>query len=421
MALAVSLTFPFIFLVVRIFRTRIRNSYRKARQSQALMTNQLQNTLTEIQLIKSYTTEDLETNRFSKLANMNKDNIIEATRNQAIFSPLINFIEYLGTAIVLLLGTLFVFKKQLTLGELVAYLSYVGILQSPISSFSRLLNQFQQSLVSYGRIMDIMALKPQIVDTPSAVNFPKIKDGVQFDHVTFTYDVDSPEASQKPAIRDVSFRIPFGEQTALVGHSGAGKSTLTELLDRLYDIDSGKITFDGVSIKDIKLRSLRQNIAIVSQDIFIIDGTIGDNIKYGTHGATQDQLWEVAKLADIDIFIKGLPDQMKTQVGERGIKLSGGQKQRIAIARALLKDAQIVVLDEATASLDNESEKTIQHALENLMEQRTSLVIAHRLSTIHNANQILVVDDGKIVEQGTHTSLMAQDGYYKQLYEAQFE
>lgn len=224
MALAVSLTFPFIFLVVRIFRTRIRNSYRKARQSQALMTNQLQNTLTEIQLIKSYTTEDLETNRFSKLANMNKDNIIEATRNQAIFSPLINFIEYLGTAIVLLLGTLFVFKKQLTLGELVAYLSYVGILQSPISSFSRLLNQFQQSLVSYGRIMDIMALKPQIVDTPSAVNFPKIKDGVQFDHVTFTYDVDSPEASQKPAIRDVSFRIPFGEQTALVGHSGAGKS-----------------------------------------------------------------------------------------------------------------------------------------------------------------------------------------------------
>lgn len=193
------------------------------------------------------------------------------------------------------------------------------------------------------------------------------------------------------------------------------------MLDRLYDIDSGKITFDGVSIKDIKLRSLRQNIAIVSQDIFIIDGTIGDNIKYGTPGATQDQLWEVAKLADIDIFIKGLPDQMKTQVGERGIKLSGGQKQRIAIARALLKDAQIVVLDEATASLDNESEKTIQHALENLMEQRTSLVIAHRLSTIHNANQILVVDDGKIVEQGTHTSLMAQDGYYKQLYEAQFE
>ncbi|EEI24652.1 ABC transporter ATP-binding protein [Lentilactobacillus hilgardii] len=421
MALAVSLTFPFIFLVVRIFRTRIRESYRKARQSQALMTNQLQNTLTEIQLIKSYTTEDLETNRFDKLANMNKDNIIEATRNQAIFSPLINFIEYLGTAIVLLLGTIFVFKKQLTLGELVAYLSYVGILQSPISSFSRLLNQFQQSLVSYGRIMDIMALKPQILDAPSAVDFPKIKTGVVFDHVTFTYDVDDPETSHKPAIRDVSFDIPFGEQTALVGHSGAGKSTITELLDRLYDIDNGQITFDGVSIKDIKLRSLRQNIAIVSQDIFIIDGTIADNIKYGTPGATQDQLWEVAKLADIDAFIKGLPDQMKTQVGERGIKLSGGQKQRIAIARALLKDAQIVVLDEATASLDNESEKTIQHALENLMEQRTSLVIAHRLSTIHNADQILVVDDGEIVERGNHTSLMAQDGYYKQLYEAQFE
>lgn len=421
MALAVSLTFPFIFLVVRVFRTRIRESYRKARQSQALMTNQLQNTLTEIQLIKSYTTEDLETNRFSKLANMNKDNIIEATRNQAIFSPLINFIEYLGTATVLLLGTIFIFKKQLTLGELVAYLSYVGILQSPISSFSRLLNQFQQSLVSYGRIMDIMALKPQIMDAPNAVDFPEIKRGVEFDHVTFTYDVDDPKAAHEPAIRDVSFQIPFGKQTALVGHSGAGKSTLTELLDRLYDIDSGQITFDGVSIQDIKLRSLRQNIAIVSQDIFIIDGTIADNIKYGTPGATEDQLWKVAKLADIDAFIQGLPEKMKTQVGERGIKLSGGQKQRIAIARALLKNAQIVVLDEATASLDNESEKTIQHALENLMEQRTSLVIAHRLSTIHNADQILVVDDGKIVERGNHESLMAQDGYYKKLYEAQFE
>lgn len=421
MALAVSLTFPFIFLVVRVFRTRIRESYRKARQSQALMTNQLQNTLTEIQLIKSYTTEDLETNRFSKLANMNKDNIIEATRNQAIFSPLINFIEYLGTATVLLLGTIFIFKKQLTLGELVAYLSYVGILQSPISSFSRLLNQFQQSLVSYGRIMDIMALKPQIMDAPNAVDFPEIKRGVEFDHVTFTYDVDDPKAAHEPAIRDVSFQIPFGKQTALVGHSGAGKSTLTELLDRLYDIDSGQITFDGVSIQDIKLRSLRQNIAIVSQDIFIIDGTIADNIKYGTPGATEDQLWKVAKLADIDAFIQGLPEKMKTQVGERGIKLSGGQKQRIAISRALLKNAQIVVLDEATASLDNESEKTIQHALENLMEQRTSLVIAHRLSTIHNADQILVVDDGKIVERGNHESLMAQDGYYKKLYEAQFE
>ena len=421
MALAVSLTFPLIFLVVRIFRTRIRESYRKARQSQALMTNQLQNTLTQIQLIKSYTTEDLESSRFDKLANMNKDNIIEATKNQAIFSPLVTFIEYLGTAIVLFLGTLFVFKNQLTVGQLVAYLSYVGILQSPISAFSRLLNQFQQSLVSYGRIVSIMGLKPSIVDEKGAVAFPQIKSGVKFDHVTFSYASDEPQSPHKSAIQDVTFDIPFGKTTALVGHSGAGKSTITDLLDRLYDVNSGQIYFDGIPINHIKLKSLRQNIAIVSQDIFIIDGTISDNIRYGTPGATEDQLWEVAKLADIDDFIKGLPNQMKTQVGERGIRLSGGQKQRIAIARALLKDAQIVVLDEATASLDNESEKTIQHALENLMEQRTSLVIAHRLSTIHNADQILVVDDGKIVERGTHAELMNEDGYYKQLYEAQFE
>lgn len=265
MALAVSLTFPLIFIVVRIFRTRIRNSYRKARQSQALMTNQLQNTLTQIQLIKSYTTEDLESRRFDKLANMNKDNIIEATRNQAIFSPLVTFIEYLGTAIVLFLGTLFVFKNQLTVGQLVAYLSYVGILQSPISAFSRLLNQFQQSLVSYGRIVSIMGLKPAIVDDKDAVAFPTIKSGVKFDHVTFSYASDEPESSHKAAIRDVTFDIPFGKQTALVGHSGAGKSTITDLLDRLYDVNSGQIYFDGIPINHIKLKSLRQNIAIVSQ------------------------------------------------------------------------------------------------------------------------------------------------------------
>jgi ABC-type multidrug transport system fused ATPase/permease subunit len=294
-------------------------------------------------------------------------------------------------------------------------------LQSPISAFSRLLNQFQQSLVSYGRIVSIMGLKPAIVDDKDAVAFPTIKSGVKFDHVTFSYASDEPESSHKAAIRDVTFDIPFGKQTALVGHSGAGKSTITDLLDRLYDVNSGQIYFDGIPINHIKLKSLRQNIAIVSQDIFIIDGTIADNIRYGTPGANEEQMWDVAKLADIDTFIKSLPDQMKTQVGERGIRLSGGQKQRIAIARALLKNAQIVVLDEATASLDNESEKTIQHALENLMEQRTSLVIAHRLSTIHNADQILVVDDGKIVERGTHDELMKENGYYKQLYEAQFE
>lgn len=224
-----------------------------------------------------------------------------------------------------------------------------------------------------------MGLKPAIVDEDDAVGFPQIKSGVQFKHVTFSYASDEPQSPHKAAIQNVTFDIPFGKQTALVGHSGAGKSTITDLLDRLYDVDSGDILFDGIPIKHIKLKSLRQNIAIVSQDIFIIDGTIADNIRYGTPGATEDQLWNVAKLADIDAFIKGLPEQMKTQVGERGIRLSGGQKQR------------------------------------------TSLVIAHRLSTIHNADQILVVDNGKIVERGTHDQLMNENGYYKQLYEAQFE
>ncbi|MYV17359.1 ABC transporter ATP-binding protein [Furfurilactobacillus milii] len=422
MAIAITITFPFMFLIYRIFRNRIHNAFRAARASQAQMSNQMQNTLTQIDLIKSYTNEEFEEQRFGTFANKNKQDMIRATQNQALFSPLIDFVNYLGTAIILAFGAYFVIHHQLTVGQLVAYLAYIGMLQGPIRAFTQILNQLQQSLVSYGRVMDIMALRPIIVDQPNAVPFPTMTTGVQLKDVSFTYpESDQPSTGEIPAaVSHVSFNILFGKTTALVGHSGSGKTTLTKLIDHLYNLDAGDILFDGRPISQIQLQSLRENIAIVSQDIYMLDGSIRDNVRYGRSNATDDEIWQVIEMADIADFVHGLPQGLDTQIGERGVKLSGGQKQRLSIARALLKNAQLVILDEATASLDNESEKTIQHALENLMQSRTSLVIAHRLSTIHNADQIIVMDHGQVVERGTHTELLAANGPYAKLYNAQF-
>lgn len=421
MALAVSLTFPLMFLVYRVFRVRIRTAFLNARRSQSRMSNQMQQTLTQIDLIKSFNSESTEAERFGHFADTNRRDLISAGRNQAIFSPLVDGINMLGVAIVLALGAYFIIKGQLTVGALVAYLSYVGMVQSPIQSFTRLLNQLQQSLVSYGRIQSILNEQPTVLNAPDAQPFPKFSKEISLEHVGFTYNAAKQSNEHDATLTDISFNIPYGKTTALVGRSGSGKTTITRLVDRFYDLDTGKITFDDIPIQQIDISSLRQHIAIVSQEIFILDGSIRDNILYGRPTATDDEVWQVAKLANLDTLIHDLPDQLDTQVGERGVKLSGGQKQRVSIARALLKNAPIIILDEATASLDNQSEKAIQHALNNLLESRTSLVIAHRLSTIHDADQIIVMADGKVVEKGKHDSLLKANGAYKQLYEAQFE
>ncbi|GAX04181.1 multidrug ABC transporter ATP-binding and permease protein [Secundilactobacillus pentosiphilus] len=421
MALAVSLTFPLMFLVYRVFRVRIRTAFTNARRSQARMSNQMQQTLTQIDLIKSFNSEATEAQRFDHFADTNRKDMISAGQNQAIFSPLIDGINTLGIAIVLALGAYFIIKGQLSVGQLVAYLSYVAMVQSPIQAFTRLLNQLQQSLVSYGRIQSILHEQPQVLNAPDAKPFPKFSKGIVLSHVNFNYDAAKHPGTHDATLKDISFAIPYGKTTALVGRSGSGKTTITRLIDRFYDLESGSITFDDLPIQAIDISSLRQHIAIVSQDIFIIDGSIRNNILYGRPDATDEEVWEVAKLADLDTFIRELPDQLDTQVGERGVKLSGGQKQRVSIARALLKNAPIIILDEATASLDNQSEKAIQHALNNLLESRTSLVIAHRLSTIHDADQIIVLENGRVVETGTHESLLKADGAYKKLYDAQFE
>lgn len=417
LATLVSLTFPILFITIRFFRGHIRESFSNVRYAQSKINNQLQATLTEIELIKSYTTETIETKKFKKLADESNGYSLSATKWQAIFQPLVTLINTIGTAIVLLLGSLFVMHGQMSVGDLVAYLAYVAMLQDPIRSFSMLMNVFQTAQVSYDRIKNILSYEPTILEVPQPSDFPDpLQNEIMLTNVVFDY-----ETGTRPALKNISITIPSGKTTALVGRSGSGKSTIIKLLTRMYDISSGKITFDGIDIKTLRLADLRRHISVVSQDVTIVDGTIADNITYGTEHATNADILAAAQRADIADFINQLPEQLNTTVGERGVKLSGGQKQRLSIARAFLKDAPIVILDEATAALDNESEKAIQRALDNLMVAKTAVVIAHRLSTVHKAEKIIVMNDGQVAETGTHSELLNANGIYKHLYDAQFE
>lgn len=404
LALMVSITFPILFVTIRFFRGHIREAYSNVRYAQSKINNQLQATLTEIELIKAYTTENAETTKFESIAEESNGYSLEATKWQAIFQPLVTLINTVGTAIVLLFGSLLVMNKAMTVGDLVAYLAYVAMLQDPIRSFSMLMNVFQTAQVSYDRIKNILSYEPKILEPITPQPFPvRLQHQILLSNVTFDYEMGSDHA-----LNDVSIKIPAGKTTAFVGRSGSGKSTVIKLLTRFYDRDKGDILFDNIDIRDFQLSDLRQHISIVSQDVTIVDGTIADNIMYGSNNASKEAIWQAAKRADIADFIAKQPEQLATPVGERGLKLSGGQKQRLSIARALLKDAPIVILDEATAALDNESEKTIQHALDNLMISKTAIVIAHRLSTVHKANQIIVMNDGRVAETGTHDTLLQQ-------------
>ena len=415
MALLITLTFPLLYLDIQFFRGRVREANSKMRSNLGKISNQLQSTFTQIELIKDYITEDYEEKKFGETVEQGNSYQLETTKWQNILSALTSFINTIGTAIVLLYGGYLIIHHAFSVGDLVAYLSYLALLQMPITQVSQVISNFQNALVSYDHVEDVLRVKEKIVEVVQPKAFPTLEQGIALKDVSFSY------GDRNDVLSGLTFNIPVGKSTALVGRSGAGKSTLIRLLTRMYDTTSGGIYYDAVEIKDLSLKELRQHISVVSQEVAIIDGTIRDNIRYGSFSSTDDDIWQAAKLADISEFIDACPQKMDTQVGERGVKLSGGQKQRLSIARAFLKNAPIVILDEATAALDNESEKQIQQAFDNLMKDRTSIVIAHRLSTIHNAYQIVVMDGGKVVEQGNHETLLAKDGLYKKLYDLQFE
>lgn len=414
LTLLITLTFPILYLLNTFFSRHIKGAFKKVRASTSEINNHLQTSLTSILLIKTFVNESKEAEDFNTLNVKNRDNFLEAMKYQTIFSPTIELVNYLGMAIVLLYSGYAIIQGNQTVGAMVAYLAYLKMLQNPIRSFTQMVSRFQQAVVSYNRILDIYALNPQVVDQTNPITFTNLENSIQFNHVSFDYEQSTL------ILDDFNLTLDKGKMIALVGSSGSGKTTVTKLLTRLYDVTDGEIIIDGHNIKEFSLYSLRKNIGIVAQDIELIDGTILDNILYGSTNKTEKYIQDALKAAKLDVFINSLPEKLETEIGERGIKLSGGQKQRVAIARIFLKNAPILILDEATASLDNESEKYIQESLDNLLKERTSLVIAHRLSTIQKADEIVVLENGTVLEKGTHEDLLKINGRYKELYEAQF-
>jgi ATP-binding cassette subfamily B protein len=316
--------------------------------------------------------------------------------------------------ITLSVGGFFVYRGYINIGDLVAYLLYINFFLQPIRKLTNFTQQFQNGMTGFERFVEIMKVKPSIVDKEDVVTLKEIKGKIEFKNVAFKY------SEEKFVLSKINLIIMPGETMALVGPSGGGKTTLCQLIPRFYEVNDGEILIDGINIKNIKLKSLRENIGLVQQDIFLFTGTIKENILYGKPNSEDAKVIEAAKNANIHNFIMSLPQGYDSYIGEKGIKLSGGQKQRISLARAFLKNPAILILDEATSALDSEAEIIIQQALEKLTVGRTVLVIAHRLSTIKNANQIVVLTDQGIKEKGTHGELIARDGLYNKLYNAQF-
>lgn len=407
-------TFPLLFLFTRKVGKRMRSSFRAVQESAAEVNNHLQENLSGIRLMKAYASEAYEAERFTDRTARNMQASITANRFTAMFAPSIDLLNYVGMAIVLLFGAWQAMSGRLSIGAIIAFLAYLRLLQNPVRQLSRMMNMIQQSAAAYERIEEILDTKPTITEKENARPLPTIRGLVEYRHVDFAYQSDVP------VLRDFHLTIAPGTMTALVGSSGAGKSTVAHLLSRFYDPTQGTLLVDGIHVKDVQIASLRGQLGIVSQDIVLLNGTIRDNIAYGKPDATDQEVEEAAIAANAHEFIHAFPEGYQSPVGERGVKLSGGQKQRLSIARAILKNPRLIILDEATAALDTESEQLIQHALSQLLAGRTCLVIAHRLSTIQQADQIVVLEKGSIIEIGTHEELIRHQGRYHQLYDLQF-
>ncbi|WP_138187555.1 ABC transporter ATP-binding protein [Paenibacillus alvei] len=414
LALLTLITLPFIFATSRYFSLRIKNAYRSVRRISADLNNSLQDTLSGIRMIKSFASEDAEAEHFSALSEQHRNATVSASKLSAIFSPIIDWLNYVGMTLVLVFGAWQVMDGHMTVGDIVAYLAYLRLLQAPIRSFSRLITKLQQSAAAFERIQEVLATVPEVCDKEGAIVLPPAKGEIIFDDVEFAYE------EGQPILQNFNLRIRRNKITALVGSSGSGKSTIAHLIARLYDVQRGEIYIDGHPISQVTVKSLRKQMGIVSQEVILLNGTIRDNISYGNPQATGEEIKAAAMAANAHEFITALPQGYDTAIGERGVKLSGGQKQRLSIARAFLTNPRILILDEATAALDTESEQNIQHALSLLLPGRTCLVIAHRLSTIQNADQIVVLEQGEIVELGKHETLLRHKGRYKALYDMQF-
>ena len=415
LALLTLLPVPVLAVALRAFNTRVRPIYRQIRDRLGDINAELQDNISGIRVIQAFGQERHELDRFTQRSTRYYEERVKGIRYWATFFPAIRFVASLGMAIVLGVGAYRVFNGALTLGGLVAFISYVASFYDPIHRLVQTDNTVQQAIAAGERVFELLDTVPEIEDAPDATELPTIQGAIAFEGVSFRY------GTGEEVLRDVSFQMQPGQVVALVGPSGAGKTSIANLIPRFYDPVSGRVTVEGRDVREIKLASLRRQVAVVLQDTFLFNGTVRDNVVYGQPDAGEDEMIAAAKAAYAHEFIVNLPQGYETEIGERGVKLSGGQKQRLALARAILTDPRILILDEATSSVDAEAEYLIQQALEKVLEGRTALVIAHRLSTIRHADKIIALEEGRIVEVGDHRQLLARGGLYSQMYRRQYD
>ena len=397
------------------FGRKIRKRGLRMHERRAELDTILQETISGVRIVKAFGMEDYERRRFAEANEQVFQAMMRVIKVDAMTSPVLEILGAFGIALAIWAGGYLVFSHGLSPGAFMAFLGALASLYQPVKRLSQINNDIQRGLAGVKRVFELMDTQPEVIEHPSALTLGRMQEGVQFHNVSFGY---GPE---RPVLQEVSFSAKLGEIVAIVGSSGAGKTTLVNLLPRFYDPTGGVITFDGIDICRVTIRSLREQMGIVTQDTILFDDTVFNNIAYGRRRVTSDQVVEASRIANAEEFIEALPARYETRIGERGVLLSGGQKQRIAIARAILKNPPLLILDEATSALDSESERLVQEALDRLVQNRTSFVIAHRLSTIIRADRILVLDAGQLVEQGTHAELMVRRGVYFRLYESQLQ
>lgn len=416
LALVAFVPMPVTTYITYKYSRNVRGIWRATRERLAEMNARLQDSLSGIMVIKSFAREDYEYDRFAREAEEVYDMRVNVIRMWTGFFRLITVYSGIGVYTVLAVGGWIHITNpaSLSLGTLFAFAAYIGMFYQPVSNIARVNDTIQRALAAADRIFEVLHTEPDLVDAPDAIEMPPIKGAVTFENVSFAY------SSGEEVLKDINLHAEPGQIIAIVGRSGAGKTSFVNLIPRFYDPTRGRVLIDGIDVRTVKQQSLRRQIGMVLQDTFLFNGTVRENLLYGKLDATEEEMIEAAKAAYADSFIREMPNGYDTEIGERGIKLSGGQKQRIAIARAILADPRIMILDEATSSVDSESEYYIHRAMDQLMQGRTTFVIAHRLSTIRHADIIVTLESGRVVEIGDHNTLMERNGTYSHLYEAQY-
>ncbi len=406
---------PLMLLYALYFNTRMKRAFKRNRVKIAEINSQIEDNLSGIRVVKSFANEAVEQEKFKE----GNQGFLAAKKNSYLYMAGyhsgLQALTTLITIAVLVAGAALITDGQVAVADLVTFLLYINTFTEPVKKLINFTEQFQNGYTGYERFMEMMAIEPDIADCPDAVELKGVKGDISFDNVSFHY-----EENTETVLNHINLEVKAGSYMALVGASGAGKSTLCSLIPRFYDVSGGAVRIDGQDIRKVTLKSLRSQIGIVQQDVYLFVGTVMDNIRYGKPGASREEVVEAAKNANAHEFIMNLPNGYDTDIGQRGVKLSGGQKQRLSIARVFLKNPPILIFDEATSALDNESERVVQESLEKLARNRTTFVIAHRLSTIRNAEKILVLTDTGIEEEGTHKELLEKNGIYAKLYQMQF-